>query len=362
MTILFSPLRWTRLSAMRITRICLSITLLVVFAISIASAQQPESKVESPESKVRTPDGGLQTVASNVPPTRPSEDRYRIGPGDVLDIRIFNKPQFSRDSVRVDTRGMIRMPLIQEEIQAACHTEEELSREITSLYLEYLRSPQVDVFIKDYQSQPVAVLGAVRSPSRFQLQRQIRLLELLSHVGGPNENAGRSIQIVHTTAPSICETSSQAEANKSEASALDNYKLSDTLSGAAMANPYVRPGDVISISEAEQAFVVGNVLRPMAISLKEPTTVSRAIAMSGGTMPDTKTDRVRIVRQPPGSTTKLEIFVDLKAIDKRKAEDVALQSGDIVDVPTSGAKRLLRTLVGAVVPAVGQLPVRVIPQ
>ena len=78
-------------------------------------------------------------------------------------------------------------------------------------------------------------------------------------------------------------------------------------------------------------------------------------------MPDTKSERVRIVRQLPGNTSKTEIFVDLKAIDKRQAEDVVLQANDIVDVPTSGGKRLLRPLLGAVVPAAAQLPVRVIP-
>jgi protein involved in polysaccharide export with SLBB domain len=188
----------------------------------------------------------------------------------------------------------------------------------------------------------------------------VRLLELLSFVGGPTDNAGRSIQIVHTATSSICETL-QAEPSESEASVLDNYKLSETLQGLENANPYVRPGDVINLTEAEQAFVVGNVLRPAAIPLREPITVSRAIAMSGGTMPDTKSDRVRIVRHAPGSTSKTEIFVDLRAIDKQKAEDVVLQAGDIVDVPTSGSKRLLRSLVGAVVPTVSQLPVRVIP-
>jgi polysaccharide export outer membrane protein len=341
-----------RLNQERVLRICFG-TMLLVFTASIASAQQSvASKVSKAEAV---------PSSTGVSPTRSSDDHYRIGPGDVLDIRVFNKPQFSRDSVRVDGRGMIRMPLIQGEIQAACHTEQDLAQEIAKLYLEYLRNPQVDVFIRDYQSQPVAVLGAVRVPSRFQLQRRVRLLELLSHVGGPTDNAGRTIQIVHTATPSICETSAQTETAESEASVLDNYKLSETLKGEEKANPSVRPGDVISIPEAEQAFVVGNVLRPAAIPLKERITISRAIAMSGGTMPDTKSDRVRIVRQPPGSETKTEIFVDLKAIDKQKAEDVVLQAGDIVDVPSSGTKKLLRSLVGAVIPSVAQLPVRVIP-
>jgi polysaccharide export outer membrane protein len=78
-----------------------------------------------------------------------SDDRYRIGPGDILDIRIFNKPQFNREGVRVDPRGMIRMPFIKEEIKAACHTEVELEADVTTLLKEYIREPQVTVQIRE---------------------------------------------------------------------------------------------------------------------------------------------------------------------------------------------------------------------
>jgi polysaccharide export outer membrane protein len=333
-----------RLSPPSVTRsIFFWVTLLVV-TISTVSAQQSVA--------------GRSSKAASASADGSADDRYRIGPGDLLEIRVFNEPRFSRDNVRVDGRGMVRMPLIPEEIQAACHTEAELAKDITTRYLDYLKSPQVDVFIKEYESQPVAVLGAVRAPSRFQLHRRVRLLEMLSYVGGPSDSAGRSIQIVHAATASICETPAQTD---SDEDLIDNYTLSGTLKGDEKANPYVRPGDIISVSEADQVFVVGNVFRPSAIPLKERITVSRAIAMSGGTLPDTKSDRVRIVRQPPGSTTKTEILVDLKAIDKQNSEDIVLQTGDIVDVPTSGGKRLLRSLVGTIAPTVGQLPVRVIP-
>lgn len=341
------------LSPIRFARISFLLTLLVLTT-GIAPAQQSEVDNKSPAANPVSSSNGVSAAQI-------LEEQYRIGPGDVLDIRVFNKPQFSRDNVRVNSRGMIRMPLIQGEIQAACLSEQELANDITNRYEEYLRSPQVDVFVRDFRSLPVAVLGAVRAPSRFQLQRRVRLLELLSHVGGPTDAAGQIIQIVHTAPAELCETPAPDKSSEIEASALDNYKLSDTMKGDEKANPYVRPGDVVSISTADQAYIVGNVLRPAAISLNDRITVSRAIAMSGGTMPDTKQDRVRIVRQPPGSAARTEIFVDLKAIDKQKAEDVVLQAGDIVDVPTSGPKRLLRSLVGAVVPTVGQLPVRVIP-
>ena len=277
--------------------------LLVLFFafLSVAKAQSSLGTSPLTESAVDKP---AQTVST----LQPMDTRYRIGPGDVLEIRVFNKPQFSRDGVRVDSRGMIRMPLIEGEIRAACRSESELASEITTLYREYLRQPQVDVFIKDYQSQPVAILGAVRTPSRVQLQRRVRLLELISFAGGPSDVAGRTIQIVHTASPSICEnttaTGESGEATASALAVLDNFMLSDTLRGDEKSNPYVRPGDVITIYEAEQAYVVGNVLRPSAIPLKEQITVSRAIAMCGGLMPDTKSSRIRIVRQAPGSTIR----------------------------------------------------------
>jgi protein involved in polysaccharide export with SLBB domain len=90
-------------------------------------------------------------------------------------------------------------------------------------------------------------------------------------------------------------------------------------------------------------------------------TVSRAIAMVGGLMPDTKKKKVRVIRQEAGGAKKLEVYVDLDAIDKHRAEDIALRPNDIVDVPTSAGKRLLRSLIGTIAPSVGQLPVRVIP-
>ncbi len=291
-----------------------------------------------------------------------ADERYRIGPNDVLDIRVLNRPQLTREAVRVDAKGMIRMPFIPTEIQAACRTESELAADIAAAYLKYLRNPQVDVFIKEFNSQPVAVIGAVNTPGRFQLQRRVRLLELLAFAGGPAERAGRSVNVVHAATASPCGVGGDAgQAASDELEGFNSYALSETLRGAEPANPYVLPGDVVTLPDAEQVYVVGNVLRPAAFALKEPLTVSRAIAMAGGTLPDTKRDRVRIVRQAAGSTTKTEIFVDLKAIDKRDAEDVSLLANDIVDVPTSSGKRILRSLVGAIVPAVSQIPVRVIP-
>jgi protein involved in polysaccharide export with SLBB domain len=143
------------------------------------------------------------------------------------------------------------------------------------------------------------------------------------------------------------------------AEGLEVYNLRETLRGDPAANPFIRPGDIVTVPEAEQAFVVGNVVHPTSIALKEPTTLTQAIAMAGGTMPDTKSDRIRLVRRTPEG--KNVIFVDLKLIASNKSEDIALLPNDVIEVPVSGGKRFLRSLTNSIAPAAARLPVRVIP-
>lgn len=286
-----------------------------------------------------------------------ADDRYRIGPGDLLDVRIYNRPQLSRDGVRVEGNGMIRMPLIESDIKAACLTEGELAKEISTRYAKFYRNLQVDVFIKEYQSQQVAVIGAVNDQSRFKLQRRVRLLELLTYAKGPSTRAGQTINIVHSSSSLPCKERDESDS----ASVFTSYKLSDVLQGDPKSNPYLEAGDIVTVPEAEQVYVVGNVFMPLTISLREPITLTRAIAMAGGLKQDTRKDKIRVLRQEPGTTVRKEFTVDLYAIEKKSSEDLALLPNDIIDVPTSAGKSFLRGLFQGFVPSVGQLPVRVVP-
>jgi len=334
-----------------------------VFTILLAqvgNAQQPTvataPTTNNAANAISVTQGDNPAASKSVPGA--NDTRYRIGPGDVLDIRVARAPELSRESVRVDQGGMIRMPMLSNDIPAACLTEGELAENVAKLYRKYKNDPHVDVFVKEFQSQPVAVIGSVKSAAQFKLQRRVRLLELLSFAGGPTDSAGQTVQIVHAGGSPLCEKNNSDD---NDSGAFVSYKLAETLRGTPDANPFVQPGDIVSVPVADQVYVIGNVLRPAAIPLKEPLTVSRAIAIAGGTGPSSKRDKVRILRQLPGGTTKQEINVDLTAIEKSKAEDVALMANDVIDVPTSGAKSLLRSLMGTIVPTVSQLPVRVIP-
>ena len=313
--------------------------LLVMFAAWQVAPGQPAAPAPQPSM-------GAQTA-----------ERYRIGPGDVLDVRVYNRPQLSRDTVRVEGNGMIRMPLIEGEIQAACKTEGELAKDISTRYARYYRNLPVDVFIKEYHAREVALIGAVNEQGRYQMQRRIRLLELLTFAKGPSDKAGETINIVRAPRHDLCATSSESAP---PGDGFISVRLNDTLRGTETANPFVEPGDIVTIPEAEQVYVIGNVYSPKSLPLKEPLTVSRAIAMAGGPLRDSKSD-IRIVRQDASGGGRSVLAVNLTAIAQKKAEDILLKPNDIVEVPESTGKSLIRSLLGAVAPSVGQLPVRVIP-
>ena len=318
---------------------------------------------------------GLTAAAQQQPQF--SAEQYRIGARDVLTIRVTAPdivPQFSAEALEVNECGMIPLLSVQNEeqneVRAAGMTTNELQDFLRQFYIKYKRNPQVVVKVKEYNSQPVAINGAVARPGQFQLRRPVRLLELVQfYAGGATEKSGGRIQIARMPALGSCEAKPAQSAQTAQtvtpiddanAPSFLTFKLEDTLKGEERANPLLQPGDVITLPEAKEAYVVGNVLRPGPISLRDDhLTVSRAVAMVGGTMPDTKQEKVRIVRQEANGGSR-EFFVDLNAIKKHQAEDVALLPNDIVEVPVSGGKRILRSLIGAFVPSVGQLPVQVI--
>src|SRR5215472_3487357 len=137
--------------------------ILVCLATAAAAQQSPVNGGETKPAVAQTATTQAPAVTTN-PFAAADEGRYRIGPGDVLEIRVMNRPNLSREAVRVEGNGTIRMPLIEDDIPAACASEGELAKEITKRYLKFYRNPQVDVFVKEYHSQQVAVVGEVNDP------------------------------------------------------------------------------------------------------------------------------------------------------------------------------------------------------
>ena len=266
---------------------------------------------------------------------------YRIGPGDVIDVTVSQSAALTKAGIRVNNQGMIQLPMLDQDIPAGCKTERELAEDIKEKYKKFVINPYVTVAIQQFNSNPVAVIGAVNTPGRFQLQRPVRLLELLTWVNGTAERAGSSIEILRNRSMPFCD-GPQMVMTDGAGDELITLSIADTFKGTEGANPYVRAGDIIRIADAEvtRAYVVGNVKNTSAIiNLKEPVTLSQAIAIAGGLAPGAKADKIIIRRRLNGSINPTEITANLKEINLRKKDDILLQSNDIVEVP--GQKKLL---------------------
>ena len=296
---------------------------------------------------------GQPEPASNQSPN------YRIGPGDVIDVAVSQSPMLTRSGIRVNNEGMIQLPMIEEDVAAGCRTERELAEQLKERYKKFLLNPYVTVAVQLFNSSPVAVIGAVNTPGRFQLQRPVKLVELLTLVNGPSEKAGTTLELIRNPGLPYCDGQKLVRVEGTD-DQLITINLSDTFRGVAEANPFVRAGDIIRLEEADQsrAYITGGVRSAMVINLTEPITLTQAIAMAGGLASGAQSEKILIRRQMNGSTNRTEMIVNLKEINQQKRDDVLLRPNDIIEVAGPGK---FTSFMRMIIPSVAQLPLRVIP-
>ncbi|HEX8149960.1 MAG TPA: SLBB domain-containing protein [Pyrinomonadaceae bacterium] len=316
----------------------------------------------------------VNTSSSGAPSLDARDKKYLLGPGDVLDLRVYNEPQFNGPLV-VDDEGNVAVPFIETPIRAQCRSDREIKVDIVKELSRYLNKPQVNLRLTQANSRPPAVVfGAVRSPSRVQMQRKVKLLDLLATSGGVTEAAGGDIQIFHTE-PIMCPDAEDLAAIPAETFkpadptqvGYDVYSLLALKDGKAEANPVVRPGDIVIVQEAQPVYMTGAVRQPMSLYLKNGMQLKQAIAMVGGLAKDSKSDAIIIWRRKKGQSEPEKMIVNFKDIQKEKIKDIELHPYDIVDVPdNSGSARVvMRNLLfgagtGSISNAASILPMRVI--
>ena len=294
---------------------------------------------------------------------------YVLGPGDIIDVRVFGLPEMNA-TAEVDSDGNISSLPFLDPIRAKCRTEKEVQKDISLAYAKYLKNAQVSVRITERKSHPPATLfGAVRQPSQMLMLRAVRLNELISKGGGFTERASGTIQILHTE-PVMC----PAPGEEAEAAPMDSSKIplkivqiSDLKANKPGANPFIRPGDYISVTEAEPVYITGSVLSPQGIYMRDRLTLGVALAMVGGVKKEAKSSEVRISRLKEGSDERELIKVDYAAIKKNQKPDFFLKAYDVIEVPEASAfsaTRLSQTLLSGFAQAVtstgSMLPMRIL--
>ncbi|HEX8289230.1 MAG TPA: SLBB domain-containing protein [Pyrinomonadaceae bacterium] len=282
--------------------------------------------------------------------TNPPSAENLIHQGDLIDVDILG-------SFEYDWRGKLTpegyidgLSFIEEPVFGLCRSEEDVARDIVRGYEKLLRNPKVVVKILDRSNRATAVLvGAVKKPQRFQIKRSVFLNELLIVSGGLTELADGEIRIFRPqnlsclAEPKVFESAISDNGEKRErfvktrqgnvATTL-SVKISDLLNGNKESNPQILSGDIVTVLEAAPIYITGGVNSPKQIAARSKLTVSRAVDSAGGLTKNATEDSITIFRRV-GRETKV-IEVDLKKIKAEQAEDIVLQSFDIVEVGEKG--------------------------
>ncbi len=258
------------------------------------------------------------STASGQPST--GSNAYRIGPKDLLEIRVFEEPTLNVDR-RVDDDGTIDLPLIGRfsvrgltEERAAGMIQEELER-------AYLQRASVSVRIREFRSQPISVIGAVKSPGNLELSGRWTLLEALSAAGGLSDNHGNEVHVLR-----------RADNGLSDQLTVDLNAL--LVRGDARYNIPIFAADLINVPTAASLniFCLGEVEAPGAVVFRstERPTLLGVIAKAGG-LTERGSSKIRIRRQGPDDVIS-EVEVNFKRILSGKDPDVVMQDGDVVVV------------------------------
>lgn len=247
-----------------------------------------------------------------------TSDEYKVGVGDKLEIVVFGHEDMNK-VVEVRGDSTINYPLLGN-LPVAGKTVAEVDDEITRLLAkDFLVDPQVSVEIREYQSQWVTIIGEVRTPGRFVLRRDMRLIDLLAEAGGATKEAGMDILV----------TRRQEGDGPPQPLVISRDRLMSRNNQDA--NIVLAHGDIVTISEKEAFYIRGEVAKPGSYYLENDMTILRAISVAGGLTQFANRKSVDLLREGNGGLQK-RMKVDLKAIEDGKKGDIPLLPNDIIIV------------------------------
>jgi polysaccharide export outer membrane protein len=276
---------------------------------------------------------------------------FPIGPGDVLEISVPAIEELRSRTVRISGDGTIALPFVGK-LKAAGLTEEELQQGLVERLKQYMYAPRVIVFVKEYRSRQVAVLGAVSKPGLYNVTNGAdTLMDLLSQAGGIAPGADPKVYLIaaeqadkdqHAQIASLMpQTLLQQDPaplilKRTDPILIDVKQISFGGNQQYLSLP-VRPGDVIMVPSGGQVLVEGWVEKPGAYGLSPGLTVAGVVVQAGGPLYPAEVNNVKIIRPEKGGS-KSFLYADLEKIKRGDAPDIPLQGGDIVEISAVNSK------------------------
>lgn len=289
-------------------------------------------------------------ILSQVSPPSAEAD-LPIGPGDLIEVSVFEVEELSKLKLRIPLRGTITLPLLGQ-IPAAGRTAIELEDEIRDrLQQQYMHDPQVSVFVHEHKSQRISVMGAVRKGGVYTLSSRLRLADALALAEGLTDEADRVVYLIRRVPAGAVALAQGAEAEVAAGMpqpavspfaggptedvtvAIDLEALA---SGRGEVNVALQAGDVIHVPRAGFYYVGGAVERPGSFFLKSKTTLDQAILAAGGVKDVAAWEDIRLYRMKLGGEREVLTF-DLKDFEKGQAAP-EVRKNDVIIVGKSGTK------------------------
>jgi polysaccharide export outer membrane protein len=299
-----------------------SLAVLAVFALAVVSAGAQDKAAVA--SNIAMGNSGFGSGAAGP-----------IGAGDLLEVSVFDTPELS-GKLRVSNTGDVSFPLI-----GMLHLQNATAEQAQNLVRQklidgsFVINPQVTIFVAEYATQGVSIVGEVHKPGVYPAFGEHHLLDYLSLAEGLTLLAGTNITITHV-----------GHSNDPL-----HVKVTGGASPTPENNPLILPGDTIFVERTGLVYVIGDVARPGGFPMdhNEQITILQALALAQGTNYTAAKGATRLIRTTPQG--RIEIPVDLKKIMAFKATDLAMQDNDILIIPSSATKNVLKGI-GTAMPAV----------
>ncbi len=273
---------------------------------------------------------------------------YVIGGGDEIEVKVFKNTDIS-GKYRVSETGYVDFFLIGRQRLGGL-SEGEATDFLRQQLRKYYKQPEVTVTVTGFNSQLVTVIGAVRNPGRLPLKRSMRVLDVVALSGGLLEESGRFVHLIRyaqkpdaTNNGTVVPAGGPSDTPESQEIDVQTVNVDEIIAGNSSNNILLKPGDIVSVPKADVIYVAGNVRKSGAISVRNPTTVRQAIALSNGFADGAKYNDMRLYRTVPGKIEREEIRISWKDIQNGKQKDLFLQANDVLYVPNSEIKSIGQT-------------------
>jgi len=330
-------------------RLCYA-ALLLIPSMMNASAQQFPNSLTDPYRQKPIPPSSTSASGSVSASTAGSQPRkgnpmelgptVRIGPGDDLDISVYGLPDLSAHA-RVGDSGDVSLPLIGN-LHLAGLSSDEAQALIEKRLVDghFVNNPHVSVYVREYTTEGISLMGEVNRPGVYSALGTHRLLDLIESGGGLTNKAGRVVTVVHRDDPEHPIT----------------LTLSSNAGKKAENNIELLPGDTIVVSKAGIVYVVGEVNRPGGFVMEDNViTASQVLAMAAGPTHMAALNGTQMIRRTPEGLK--DIPLPLKKVLEAKIPDIQLQPDDIIWVPNSKMKAITSTLVTTLIGTAASLAI-----